>query len=119
MRFPLVEVCQRYTRAKEALREALAALQLQTLKQHLRADEGATIDWGGSFESTDYESQITNPRATGAGESWQILLSSDLLDSVELNRKDIANGLVGALQVREGEEFLTFEYPESSDSGKA
>lgn len=104
LRQPLIETCHRRYQAKAALQEALKALALPTLKNHLRDDKDSRISWAECFDHTDYEVEIAGPRIEErAADEIQVFLSGDMLEWVELTRRDLAEGLLTALSQLTGE----------------
>ncbi|MBV5350360.1 hypothetical protein JZU71_04300, partial [bacterium] len=106
LRQSLVDTCHRCYQVKEALQEALKALALPTLKHHLREDKESRISWAECFDHADHEVEISGPRIEErAADEIQVFLSSDLLEWVELTRRDLADGLVIALAQQHGEDL--------------
>lgn len=104
LRQPLVEACHRRFQAREALQEALRALALPTLKDHLRDDKDARIFWAECFDHPEYEVEIAAPRVDERQpDEVQVYFSGSLLEWLELTRRDLAEGLALALLQREGE----------------
>jgi SAM-dependent methyltransferase len=104
LRQPIINACHRRFQAREALREALTALSLQTLKHHMRHDTTTRLTWSDAFDSSSYEVEISRPRlGTRAADEIQIFLADNLLDWLEITRYDLAEGLRVALLQREGE----------------
>ena len=104
LRQPIIDSCHRRFQAREALRDALTALNLPTLKHHLRHDTTARLSWSDAFDTSNYEVEISLPRLeTRATDEIQIFLADNLLDWLEITRPDLAEGLRIALVQREGE----------------
>ncbi|MBN2898172.1 MAG: N-6 DNA methylase [Clostridia bacterium] len=120
LRLPIVEACQNRFHAQESLQKALEDLNLSSLKNHLRDDKDTHIFWAECFDQPNYEVEISNVRITSRenGE-FQVSFSYDLLEWVELNRQDLALGLVIALKQLDGEmikkkDILNLQIPVSS-----
>lgn len=105
MRDPLIAACRSRLQAAEAVREALVALGLSTVKQRLRADQEARIDFGENFDEAGYEAVVSSPAAAPAEDGWRVTLSADMFDCVELSREDMAAGLALALKQEESRAF--------------
>lgn len=106
LREPLTAACRQRFQAQAALREALAALNLATLKQRVRADLNATVAFSESFETTDYEIAVDGPCWGPTDEGVLVRPSrQQLFDWVRLSREDFAKGVVMALHPLEGEEI--------------
>jgi len=103
LRLPLVDACHRRFQARESLQEDLAALTLPTLKDFLRNDKSSHIIWSECFDQFGYEAEIDRPRCElRNADEIQVFLSSNMLEWLELNRRDLAEGLVSALRQQEG-----------------
>lgn len=104
LRLPLIDACHRRYQVREALRDALKALALPTLKSRLRDDKDTRISWAECFDHPEYEVEITCPRVDQRSpDEVQVSFSSNMLEWVELTRRDLADGLVVALAQVEGE----------------
>lgn len=104
LRQPLVEACHRRYQARNSLKEALEALNLPTLKNHLRDDKEARIFWAECFDHPEFDVEISGPRVEERKpDEVQVFFSGNMLEWVELTRKDLADGLATALLQREGE----------------
>ena len=105
LRAPLVAACRQRFQTQATLREALAALNLATLKQRVRDDPEATIAFSESFETADYEITVDGPGWEAADEGLLVRPSRQQpLDWVRLTREDFAQGMVMALQPLGGED---------------
>ena len=106
LRQPLVEACHRRYQVRESLRHALHDLELPTLKDHLRDDKDARIFWAECFDHPDYEVEISKARVEERNpDEIQICFSGNMLEWLELTRRDLADGLVVALNQQEGEDL--------------
>jgi len=106
LRAPLVAACRQRFQTKVALREALATLNLATLKKRIQTDFNAAIAFSESFETADYEITVDNPSLESADEGVMVRPSQQqMLDWVCLSREDFAKGVVMALQPLDGEDF--------------
>lgn len=103
MRNGLIAACENRLRAADAVKQALADLSFQTVKERIRVDKEARITFGENFSMSDYETNVATPAVVAGEEGWRVVLSADLFDWVECNRQDIAQGLALALAQRVGE----------------
>ncbi len=104
LRQPILDACHRRFQARKALSEALTALNLATLKHHMKHDTATRLTWSDVFDSSSSEVEIARPRLeTRADKEIQIFLTDNLLDWLEITRLDLAEGLHIALLQREGE----------------
>jgi len=102
-RVPLVSTSKDAANASAAVLRALEELHLATLKARMKQDKATRIEFGENFDVSGYEAEITSPHVAGEdGVSMRLDISDDLLDWVELNRRDLAEGLLRALRVHEG-----------------
>ena len=106
MRGPLISACRARIAAAESLESALTDLNLPSFKKHLQVDEEARVTWGDNFDDSVYEAQVTDPYVTDTDDGWKVQLSGDMYDFVECSKKELADGLVLALQRRQGD-YLT------------
>jgi len=100
----LVTACRDAANAFEALIRNISDLGYASLKERLKADKAAKITFGDNFESAGYESEISGPyiSVSDSEDSIRLELSDDPLDWVEVNRADIAQGLLKALEIHNG-----------------
>jgi hypothetical protein len=104
LRLWLVDACHRCYQVRESLRDALSDLNLPTLKSHLRDDKDARIFWSECFDHPEYEVEVTIARVEERKpDEVQVSFSDDILEWVELTRRDLADGLAIALLQKEGE----------------
>ncbi len=104
LRLPLLDVCQRRFQARDALKAVLTGLKLPTLKDHLRYDKASHISWAECFDDHQYEVDITSLRIEErCPDEIMVHFNDVLLEYVELNRRDLADGLVRALSQLKGE----------------
>lgn len=104
LRQSLVYACHRRYQAREALHEALKMLSLPTLKNRLRDDKESHIFWAECFDHAEYEVEVSSPRVEErTSDEVQVFFSGDMLEWVELTRRDLADGLVMALGQQHGE----------------
>jgi SAM-dependent methyltransferase len=104
MRDRIVGACRDAAVASEALLREVNELGYSTLKERLRSDKAARITFGENFEAAGYESEILTPHVgeDSSDDGIRVALSDDALDSVEINRSEIAHGLLRALELLEG-----------------
>lgn len=103
LRDRIIKACRGAADASSALLSALDDLQFSTLKQRVRSDKAVRISFGDNLDSSGYEVDLSAPRVADESlEGLRLVLSDDLLDWVEINRKDIAYGLLRAVSIREG-----------------
>jgi hypothetical protein len=106
LRAPLVAACRQRFQTQATLREALAALNLATLKQRVRDDPEATIAFSESFETADYEITVDGPGWEATDEGLVVRPARQQpLDWARLSREDFAQGMVMALRTLDGEDI--------------
>ena len=106
LRAPLFVACRRRIQAEEELEYSLSKLPIRTLKSHLRDDASAHLVWGDAFDFPDHEVEVSSLCfQERAPDEYLVFLSGGLFDSVELNRKDLAEGLLMSFVQREGDSF--------------
>lgn len=105
LRVPIISACKKRFQAKESLLKELAGLGLKSLKGHLQADKSSHMSWSECLEDSNYSVTIgmlsLEERESG---EFLVRLSADILEYLEINKKEIAVGLTLALQQLTGEE---------------
>lgn len=109
LREPLIKACRKRLSAAEAMDNALAELNLPTLKTHVQADPNATLSWSANFDVPDYQARIETPTITASNGDWRITFNTDAGDWLEVNREDLAVGMGVALAQQAGRALTRIE----------
>jgi hypothetical protein len=109
LRNEIVASCHSLLNGVESLRAALDALKFDSLKARLTRDKDTTISWGENYSDPKHRTLITEATVVPVEDVWRVQTDTDLFDSVDLNREDLALGLAVALHTKKGEEISKSE----------
>lgn len=100
----IVDACEKVFNARATLDAAIDGAGFNSLKDALKNHKHASIEWGHSFDMPDHVAEISKTSATELDEGFiRIFISQDLMDWIKVNDRDIADGLMLALELYKGE----------------